>query len=54
MKNVFCVQKVEVKSLWHMCSIVVGEFELHSYDYIHFWTNTFGKSINPLIPQPRI
>ena len=27
----------------------VGEFELQSRYYVHFWTNTIGKGMNPLI-----
>ena len=33
------------------CGIVVSEFELQSCYYIHFWTNTLGKGMNPLILQ---
>ena len=29
--------------------IVVSEFELQSYYYDHFRTNTLGKGMNPLI-----
>ena len=29
--------------------IVVNEFELQSHYYVHFWTNTLGKGMNPLI-----
>ena len=25
-----------------------NEFKLQSHCYIHFWTNTVGKAINPL------
>ena len=28
----------------------VREFELQSFFYFHFQTNTFGKIMNPLIP----
>ena len=31
------------------CGIVVSKFELQSRYYVHFWTNTLGKGINPLI-----
>ena len=31
------------------CRIVVREFELQSRYYIHFWPNTLGKGMNPLI-----
>ena len=31
------------------CGIVVSEFVLQSRYYVHFWTNTFGKGMNPLI-----
>ena len=30
------------------CILKVGEFELHSHNYIHFWTNTLGKGKNLL------
>ena len=29
--------------------IIESEFEFQSYNYIHFRTNTPGKSMNPLI-----
>ena len=29
--------------------IVVGEFELHLRNYVHFQTNTLGKRMNRLI-----
>ena len=31
------------------CGIVEFEFELQLLQYIHFRTNTLGKSMNPLI-----
>ena len=31
------------------CSLKVSEFKLHSRYYIHFWTNTLGNSMNPLV-----
>ena len=31
------------------CGITVSRFELWSHYYIHFQTNLFGKSMNPLI-----
>ena len=31
------------------CDIVVSEFELQVCYYIHVWTNTLGKGMNPLI-----
>ena len=31
------------------CGIVESEFELQSRYYIHFWTTTLWKGINPLI-----
>ena len=31
------------------CDILVIVFELQSYNYIHFHTNTIGKDINSLI-----
>ena len=33
------------------CGIVVSEFELQSLYYVHFWINTLGKGMNPLILQ---
>ena len=32
--------------------IVVSEFELQSRYYIHFWANTLGKGMDPLILPP--
>ena len=34
------------------CDILVSEFELYSRYYVHFQTNTLGKHMNLLIPQP--
>ena len=31
------------------CDVLVNEFDLQSCYYVHFRTNTFGISINPLI-----
>ena len=31
------------------CGIVVSEFVFQSCYYVNFWTNTLGKSMNPLI-----
>ena len=31
--------------------IVVNVFEFQSRYYVHIQTNTFGKGMNPLIPQ---
>ena len=28
---------------------IVSEFKLQSFYYIHFWTNTLGKGIIPLM-----
>ena len=33
------------------CDIVVNKFKLWLCYYIHFWTNTLWKGMNPLIPQ---
>ena len=30
--------------------IVVSEFEIPLRYYVHFWTNTLEKGMNPLIP----
>ena len=42
-----CSRVVIVKVL--DCRIIVSEFKLQSYYYIHFQTNTLGKGMNPLI-----
>ena len=42
-----CPRGVMVKVIW--CWIVVRDFVLQSRYYVHFWTNTIGKGINPLI-----
>ena len=42
-----CPRGVMVKVL--DCGIVVSEFELQSRYHVRFRTNTFGKSLNPLI-----
>ena len=34
------------------CSLQVTEFELQTYYYVHFRTNTLGKGIKPLVPHP--
>ncbi len=31
------------------CGIVVSEFVLQSRYYVHFWANTHGNDMNPLI-----
>ena len=31
------------------CDIVVCKFELPSYFYVHFWNNTHGKAMNPIV-----
>ena len=31
------------------CDIVVSKFNLHFYYYTYFWTNIFGKGMNPFI-----
>ena len=31
------------------CRIVASEFIFQSHYYIHFWANTLGKGMNPLI-----
>ena len=40
-----CPRGVMVKAL----DYGVNEFELQSRYYVHFWTNTLGKGMNPLI-----
>ena len=42
-----CIRGVMVKHL--DSGIVVSEFELQSCYYVHFWTNTLGKGMNPVI-----
>ena len=42
-----CPRGVMVKAM--DCEIVVSKFKLQSRYYIHFRTNTLGKSMNPLI-----
>ena len=43
------MNKQYMKGLHAMkCGIVRSEFELQSRYYIHFWTNTLGKGMNPL------
>ena len=38
------------RSTWSIdCSFKVSKFEIQSHYYIHFWTNTHGKAMNPLI-----
>ena len=32
------------------CDIIASKFELQSWYYIHFQTNTYGKSTDPLMP----
>ena len=42
-----CPRGVMVKAM--DCEIVESEFELQSHYYVHFQTNTLGKSMNPFI-----
>ena len=42
-----CPRGVMVKAM--DSGIVVREFVLQSYNYVHFWANTLGKGMNPLI-----
>ena len=42
-----CPHGVMVKAL--DCRLVVSKFKLYSCYYVHFWTNTLGKDMNPLI-----
>ena len=42
-----CPRGVLVKAM--DCGIVVREFVLQSRYYVHFWANTLGKGLNPLI-----
>ena len=36
---------------WDIGTAVVSEFKLQSCYYVYFWTNTFGKGLNPLVLQ---
>ena len=45
-----CPRGVMVKAMH--CGIVVREFVLQSRYYVHFWANTLGKGMNPLILPP--
>ena len=31
------------------CNIIVSKFELESCNYVHFWTNIFGRGTNLFI-----
>ena len=31
------------------CDFLINEFELQLYCHVHFWINSFGKSVNLLI-----
>ena len=42
-----CPHGVMVKAM--DCRIVVSKFVLQSCYYVHFWANTLGKGMNPLI-----
>ena len=42
-----CSHGVMVKVL--DCRIVVSEFKLQAGYYFHFWSNTLGKGMNPII-----
>ena len=42
-----CPRGVMVKAM--DCGIAVREFVLQWRYYVHFWTNTLGKGMNPLI-----
>ena len=34
-----------------VCIIVVSEFKLYSYYYVHFQTNTLGKGMNAVMDK---
>ena len=42
-----CPRSVKVKAM--DCRIVASEFVLQSRYYVHFWTNTLRKGMNPFI-----
>ena len=51
--QIICIQLGECKS--SRCVVVnplAFELEIQSQHYVHFGTNIFRKSMNPLIPQP--
>ena len=50
MPMIGCPCGVMVKAM--NCGIVVCEFVLQSRYYVHFWANTLGKGMNPLILPP--
>ena len=45
----WCPRRVMVKAMDY--GLVVTEFELQSRNYVHFRTNTHGKSMNPFPPS---
>ena len=57
-KTLCVIQMIEMhlgESLWRNvldCDIVVSKFKLQSPYYIHFWTNTIEKDMNPFTPPP--
>ena len=46
-RSVGCPRGVMVKAMDY--GIIVSEFILQSRYYVHFWANTLGKVMNPLI-----
>ena len=30
--------------------LIIYEFKIHLFYYVHFRTNTYGKAVNPVIP----
>ena len=49
-KNIFYNRKIICFLKGAMdCGIVVSVFVFQSRYYVHFWANTFGKGMNPVI-----
>ena len=45
-------ESLDLMSKVQDCSLDVNEFKLQWHYYVHFWTNTLGKGMNPLISPP--
>ena len=51
-KNIVGVSHHGIVANMFDCNLIGSEFKLQSYYWIHFWTNTLEKDMNPLIhPQ---
>ena len=51
-KNVISIKTSQCEGMTNVlvCDIAVSEFEIQSFHYIHFWTNSLEKVMNSLIP----